>query len=295
MLDFKKPVIDDKQWVDSCLKYSLGYDFEHTFGSIFIWSAAYRTCIARYKDFLICRWGKEDECVYSLPIGCGDFNEAVEQIISDARGRGVKPSIYGITAEYKPLLEAGFPGEFTYSYDDGNFDYIYSVEKMATLKGKKYHGKRNHINNFINNHPDWSFEKIDSSNIGECIELHSNWIKHHSDDSDYSFEFEAVLTALENYERLGFVGGLLKISGRAVAYTMGERLSDEVFVTHFEKAPADLNGAYTVINFEFTKNCLMDYRYVNREEDLGIEGLRKAKQSYYPEILLEKGLAVYNG
>ena len=164
---------------------------------------------------------------------------------------------------------------------------------MAQLHGKKYHGKRNHITNFKKNNPDWSFEKIGPDNINDCIELHTQWIKNHEDDEDYSFEFEAVLTAFENYEKLNFVGGLLRVGGKAIAYTFGERHSEKLFVTHFEKAPADVQGAYPIINQEFTKNFLMDYEFVNREEDLGLEGLRKAKQSYYPEILLEKCVANY--
>lgn len=295
MLDFKKPSIEDKLWVDECFKNVKSFNCEYTFGSIYIWSTAYSTAIAKYKDFMICRWGKNNNFNYSLPIGKGDFKDAVEQIIQDARSLGITPSIYGVTENYKKMLDEYFPGEFTYNFDEDIYDYIYSVKKMAELTGKKYHGKRNHINNFKKNNPNWSFEKINSSNIADCIELHSGWIKNKSDDPDYSFEFEAVLEAFENYEKLGLVGGILRVDGRAVAYTMGEPLSDRLFVTHFEKAPAELQGAYTVINQEFTRNCLMDYEYVNREEDLGIEGLRKAKQSYYPEILLEKSVAVYNG
>ena len=295
MLTFSKPAIEDKEWVDECLKYVNSFNCEYTFGNLFVWATAYRTEIARYNDFMICRWGKAPEYKYSLPIGKGDFKKAVEEIIADAKAFGIKPVIYGVTSNYQSLLDEYFPDKFDYTYDDGDFDYIYSVEKMASLSGKKYHGKRNHITNFKKNNPDWSFEIIDSSNINECIELHTKWINTHEDDSDYSFEFEAVLTAFENYEKLGFVGGLLKVGGKPIAYTMGERHSDELFVTHFEKAPPEIQGAYPVINQEFTKNCLMNYQYVNREEDLGIEGLRKAKQSYNPEILLKKGAAAYNG
>ena len=295
MLSFSKPAIDDKEWVDECFKYVNSFNCEYTFGNLFVWATAYRTEIARYNDFLICRWGKAPDYKYSLPIGRGDFKKAVEEIIADAKALDVKPVIYGVTSNYKELLDEYFPDKFNYTYDDGNYDYIYSVEKMAALSGKKYHGKRNHITNFKKNNPDWSFEIINSSNINECIELHSNWINTHEDDSDYSFEFEAVLTAFENYNKLGFVGGLLKVGGKAIAYTMGERHSDELFVTHFEKAPPEIQGAYPIINQEFTRNCLMNYQFVNREEDLGIEGLRKAKQSYNPEILLKKGAAAYNG
>lgn len=295
MLDFRKPIIEDKKWVDECLKHVNSFNCEYTFGNLFVWSTSYSTLICRYKDFFICRWGKNKDIKYSLPIGEGDFKDAVLQIIEDAKQVGVTPQIYGVTENYKKLLDEYFPDSFIYEYDSGNDDYIYSVEKMAYLKGKKYHGKRNHITNFKRNNPNWSFEVLNRDNIQECIALHTEWIKNHEDDADYSFEFEAVLTAFENYEKLGFLGGLIRVDGKVIAYTMGERHSDRLFVTHFEKAPAEIQGAYPIINQEFTKNCLMEYEYVNREEDLGIEGLRKAKQSYYPEIRLEKCVATYNG
>lgn len=296
MLDFKTPEIEDKQWVDECLKNVQSMNCEYTFGNVFIWRTAYCARICRYKNFFICRWGRRGDISYSVPIGSGDYRDAVEQIIEDARQQGVRLKFYGVTEHYKKLLEEYFPGKFIYKYDDGLNDYIYSVEKMASLKGKKYHGKRNHITNFKKNNPSWSFEKIDRSNIDECISLHTKWIHDREDsgeDEDYSLEFEAVLTAFENFEELGLVGGLIRINGDAVAYTLGERQSDKVFITHFEKAPADLQGAYPIINQEFTKNCLMSYEYVNREEDLGLEGLRRAKQSYSPEIFLVKCIAEY--
>lgn len=295
MLEFRKPAIEDKQWVDACFKYANSFNCEYTFGNLFIWSASYYTTICKYKDFLMCRWGRNNNYSYSVPIGNGDFKDAVLQIIDDAKSFGKNAVIYGVTENYKKLLDKYFPNAFSYKYDDGYNDYIYSVEKMAQLKGKKYHGKRNHITNFKKNNPDWSFEILNKDNINECIELHTKWIKEHEDDPDYSFEFEAVLNAFENYEKLGFEGGLIRVNGQVIAYTMGERHSDRLFVTHFEKAPADMQGAYPIINQEFTKNCLMEYEFVNREEDLGLEGLRKAKQSYYPEIFLEKCVASYNG
>lgn len=293
MLEFRKPVIEDKKWVDECLKNVKSYNCEYTFGNIFLWSTSYKTTICKYKDFMLCRWGDKDNIKYSVPIGKGDFKDAVCHLIEDAKELGIKFSIYGVTEYYKALLDEFFPNCFSYRYDEGFNDYIYSVDKMAELRGKKYHSKRNHITNFKKNNPNWSFEKLNKDNIGECIELHSQWISEHSDEEDYSYEFEAVLTAFEYYDKLNLVGGLIRVDGKVVAYTLGERHSDKLFVTHFEKAPAQMQGAYPIINQEFTKNCLMSYEYVNREEDLGIEGLRKAKQSYYPEIFLEKCVAEY--
>lgn len=294
MLDFAPPIIEDKAWVDKCFSTVKSYNCEYTFGNMFVWKTPYSTKICSYNGFMICRWGRGEDMMYSLPIGDGDFKGAVEQILLDAKKNSITPKIYGVTEYYKALLDKHFPGKFDYECDDGYSDYIYSVEKLATLSGKKYHSKRNHITNFKKNNPDWSFEIIDDTNIGECIELHSKWISERDDDEDYSYEFESVLTAFESYNELGFVGGLIRVNGKVIAYTMGERHSDKLFVTHFEKAPADVQGAYAIINQEFAKNCLMDYELVNREEDLGLEGLRKAKQSYNPEIILKKCVAVYN-
>ena len=276
MLEFKKPEITDKQWINDCLVHANSMNCEYTFGNLFIWQKSYSTEICKYKDFLI--------------------TDAVDAIIDYAKSNGETPVIYGITEGYLGLMQEAFTGKFTYKYDDGNNDYIYSTEKMASLSGKKYHGKRNHITNFKKNNPDWSFEKISKDNIDECLALHSKWIENKDpDDEDYSLEFEAVKKAFEYFDELDMVGGLIRVNGEVIAYTLGEpQMNGHCFVSHFEKAPADMIGAYPIINQEFTKNCLMQYEYVNREEDLGIEGLRKAKQSYHPEIWLEKCTAIYN-
>lgn len=296
MLKFKKPEIADKEWVDKCLMHANSMNCEYSFGNVFIWSTAYSTQICHYKDFFICRWGKGKNLSYSIPIGEGDFSDAINQIINDAKSLGIKARIYGITDGYLSMIQEAFTGKFTYENDDAYNDYIYSVDKMSNLSGKKYHGKRNHISKFKKVNPNWTFEMIDESNINECVDMHSAWIANKDDDDeDYSFEFEAVLTAFEHYNELGFLGGLIRVDNKVVAYTMGERLmSGRCFVTHFEKAFADVQGAYPIINQEFTKNCLLEFEFVNREEDLGLEGLRKAKQSYYPEIFLSKSVAIYN-
>ena len=297
MLEFKKPELCDMQWVNSCLAHANSLNCEYTFGNLFCWSDSYSVGICRYNDFFICRWGDEKNVSYSVPLGEGDFTDAIRQIIDDAKSIGAKPKIYGITEGYLLMLQEAFLGEFGYKYDLSFNDYIYSVEKMASLSGKKYHGKRNHITNFKKNNPDWTFEKITKENINDCIEMHAQWLKENGseEDEDYLEEFSAVKRAFEHYDELNFVGGLIRTGGRVVAYCMGEaQMNGKCFVTHFEKAFASLQGAYPLINQEFTKNCLMDFEFVNREEDLGLEGLRKAKQSYYPEIILEKCLAVYN-
>lgn len=301
MLNFKVPELSDKEWVDDCLKHAASMNCDYTFGNCYLWRLAYNTEICKYKNFFICRWGSGDDITYSLPLGEGDFTDAINAMIKNAEECGHTLRIYGVTEGYWGLLQEAFTGKFDYNYDPGNYDYIYSVEKMASLSGKKYHSKRNHITNFKKNHPDWSFEILGKDNISQCLEAHSKWIaakdpEDEEDINEYSLEFEAVAEAFENYDKLGLIGGLIKADGEVIAFTLGEGQSNgNCFVTHFEKAPGDVQGAFAIINQEFTKNCLTEYEYVNREEDLNIDGLRKAKQSYYPEILLEKCTAVYHG
>ena len=296
MLDFKVPTVEDKSWVDKCFSCIDSLSADYAFGGIFVWKTPYRTKIARYKDFVICRWGRDEDTAYSLPIGCGEFKDAVNAIISDAKENGFKLHIYGITDFYRELLEKDFPDKFTFKANEGYYDYIYEAEALANLSGKKYHGKRNHISAFKRAYPDWTYEEITEENINECINLHTQWINNREDDDpDFSMEFEAVLAGLDNYAALGFKGGIIKVGETTIAYTFGEAINKDCFVTHFEKAPADINGAYTIINQEFAKRLLADgYKYINREEDLGIEGLRKAKQSYRPAIWLKKEIAIYN-
>lgn len=299
MLNFKTPQLEDRQWISSCFSKAHSLNCEYTFGNIYLWRAAYKTLAARYRDFVICRWGEVDNIMYSLPVGSGDFAAAVRAVLEDARSLGIPARIYGVTESYKMLLESEFPGAFSFEHDDGNNDYIYNTQDLALLAGKKYHSKRNHISRFIKDNPDWSYEEISAENIDECIALHTRWIESRDtpqNEADYSLEFEAVLSGFENYEKLGFTGGLLRIGSTPVAYTYGEKLNDECFVTHFEKAPAQIPGAYAVINREFAKRLsAAGFRFVNREEDLGIPGLRKAKQSYRPALWLNKDTAVYNG
>lgn len=300
MLNFKMPEISDKQWVESCLQYVKSLNCEYNFGNIYIWSVSYKTQICHYKDFCICRWGSSDDISYSLPLGKGNIVEAINQIIDDASKLGTKARIYGITEEYMPLFENELKDKFVIKHDDGMNDYIYSIEKMASLSGKKYHGKRNHISNFKKNNPNWCFEKLTKENLNDCINIHSKWLdlkeKDNEDIKEYSLEFESVLRAFEYFDELGLVGGLIRSNGEVIAYTIGEpHITKTCFVTHFEKANASIQGSYAIINQEFTKNCLSDFEYVNREEDLGIEGLRKSKQSYRPEIFLNKCMAEYNG
>ena len=201
-----------------------------------------------------------------------------------------------VTEEKFAQLEAQFPGKYVIEYNRDQADYIYEVEKMISLSGKKLHGKRNHINKFKENNPNWRYEPLSQENVSACIKMAEEWREKNLCDEkgEKHTEFCVTLRALDEYEQLGLKGGVLRIEDRVVAFTLGEELNRETFVVHIEKAMADIQGAYPMINQQFLVHEASQYKYVNREEDMGEEGLRKAKLSYYPVFLQEKGVVRKN-
>ncbi len=291
MIDFRPPVIEDKQWVDPLLRKSKKYGCEYSFGDVFIWQSVYDIRIAHHKGFFVSINGG-DYPGYCCPVGEGDMAEVINDMIADADERGMKFRMFGLVPECVVQLDKLFPGRFEFEPVRDNFDYIYASEDLINLPGKKYHPKRNHISAFMRNN-DWSYEPITRDNIAECIAMNAEWERRNREKDPDSIDEElvAITRSFENFFELDFVGGLLRVSGEVVAFTFGEEMNDELFCTHVEKAFADVRGAYPMINREFAARELSKYKYINREDDTGAEGLRRAKLSYYPAILLEKFIA----
>lgn len=293
MLEFHSITLADKPRADKILLNTSNLGCEYCFGTLYIWRNIYKTKIAFHGDMLVAKYRTQQGTVYCCPTGEGDFKEMLGLVIDDAHNDGNKVVIGGCSAEEKERIESVLPGIFSFSADESSFDYIYSSEKLATLSGRKYHGKRNHISAFIRNNPDWTFEEITKDNLGKCAAMNERWLilNEYKDESAISAEHNALNAAIADYEALGFYGGLIKAGGEIVAFSFGEKLKDGVFCTHFEKAYASVQGAYPIINREMAVRLKDEFEYINREEDTGAEGLRKAKQSYYPEIWLEKYVA----
>ena len=287
MFNFHKPEIDDYAWLKEVLSYSQPMSCEYAPGNLIGWSKHYGAEIAEIEGCLVSKIVKNN--LFGFPKG-KNWKQALEQI----RNNFDFPSFYGLTAGERELLESAYPDEYNFYESRNSFDYIYLVSDLAELIGKKYHAKRNHISYFKKTY-NWSFEPITNDNISECISMNDKWydLNVDKDPTGIDAEREVLKLAFDNFDLFGFVGALLRVDDEVVAFTFGEELNDSTFVTHFEKAFSDIRGAYPMINMMFASEILSKkYKYVNREDDLGSEGLRKAKLSYYPEILLEKFTAV---
>lgn len=300
MLEFKPIELSDKPWMDELMR---AYDLrsaDFSFANIFIWDSVYKQSVARFEDRLMIKLQAEDVPYYAYPVGKSPLKPAVEAMLEDARAHGIKLHISGVVKEKIDELEAAFPGKFRFEPFEVAWDYLYNAEKMCTLSGKKLHGKRNHINRFVENNPDWSFEPITAATLQECLDMDAEWMSANTDalGNDYAGERAALEITIRNYEALGLEGGILRAGGRMIAFAIGEMLNSDTFVIHFEKAYSEIQGAYPMIFREFSRYICQQHpetRYINREDDMGLESLRKSKRSYYPEMMVEKYSAHYIG
>ncbi|MBQ8246344.1 MAG: DUF2156 domain-containing protein [Lachnospiraceae bacterium] len=287
-LTWKDITFDDKETFEQFYKYKTSRGCELSFSNNYLWVAHYGTKWSIVEDCLVFYNPHRDSV--SLPIGKEPY-KALETLIAYCEACKKPFMMHLVTEEQFADLEKHYPDRFTIEYIRDVADYIYEAESLGTLAGKKLHAKRNHINRFIENYPEWSYEEITDANLEDCLQMAQKWREqnHCDENPEKRAEICVTLQALNNREQIGLTGGAIRTRDGIVAFSLGAPLTEDTFVVHIEKAFADIQGAYPIINREFVLHGAEGYKYINREEDLGEEGLRKAKMSYNPAILLEKG------
>lgn len=289
MLEFKRTELDDKDLINSYYKEQNLRSCEYTFANTYLWSRFYGIEYAVVNDMLTF---KNAENSFIFPVGPEEKGrETIDLIMEYCKEQNITFKMHGVLTEQFALLEEWYPGEFAIEYDRGAADYVYEAEKLAKLSGRKYHGKKNHINKFKSLYEDWSYESINDQNLEECFQMALKWRNENGceDDEEKNAEICVTLNSLRLYKELELRGGLLRADGKIVAFSIGEPVCPDTFVVHIEKAFAAIPGAYPMINQQFVIHETEGYQYINREEDMGEEGLRKAKMSYRPVFLIEKG------
>ena len=296
MLEWSIPEAEDEDWINSCIAVSGTMASDASFANIYLLRNKYSTKISRYKDFIIRKYsGKGARCGYTFPLGKGDVAKALAEIEKDAKECGERLQFAFVTEEQKEVLENAMPARFCYSSDAGDSDYIYLRSELASLSGKAFHKKKNHFSKFVRTYPDYKYYEIGACNIYHAQKVADAWYYEHLQDEDASqlAEYKAIKEALENFEELGLIGGIIYVNDSPCAMTIASKINENTVDVHFEKAVGEyaLNGGYAAINKLFSEK-LDGVTWLNREEDIGIEGLRKAKLSYRPKIMLKKYSAV---
>lgn len=295
-LTFQKLTIKDSDRLKTIIENNRYQGCEFSVSNLILWADYFHMEYALSNRVLVGRHTNEQgEIRLSYPIGAETEEEErqiFEQELDYFKKIGQKPLFGLIDPVMWERIHHWYPERFHLEYERDWADYIYSREKLTTLAGKKLHGKRNHIKRFMDAHPEWRYERITEDNVEECVAMARNWCRANCslEDDEKEEEFHLVIRALRNLNALHMIGGLLRTGEGVIAFTLGSPISADTFDVSFEKAYGELQGAYPMINQQFVLHELQDYTYINREEDVGVEGLRKAKLSYHPEILLGKGI-----
>lgn len=283
--------INDKKYFDKYFKIAELQVSELNFTNLFMWRDYYKLQYSIVNDFLcVISMGKHPFCFF--PVGDCSRKDELKCALYNLREyfseTGKKFVLGRVAAGQLSVLDT-LGIRVSISEDRDNFDYIYSVKSLSTLAGKKLDGKRNHINKFKKLHS-FQYEQITEKNIPDCKAILENWCsqRDYTEDDSLIAERQANIDLLDNYNLMGLNGAIIKVDGIPEAFTVGEKLNRHTVVIHIEKANSDIQGLYPLINQQFLANQWADMEFVNREQDLGLEGLRKAKLSYNPVSFVEK-------
>lgn len=293
---FKKSItLDDKELFDQYV-YSFTYDISCiNFTCLYMWRKFNKLTYEVINDYL-CIAGEIQNKPFTLPpLTKKDYDQAqlteTLDILHSYFKRENKPFLLKLVPKHlNNLIDTTHPGKYEFHADRDNFDYVYLTENLITLKGRKLHSKKNHWNYFMKNIPheyvpltkdliDGSMDLVKELKEGPYTDLQLSLL-----DS----EEEAIYEALSNMDKLKFKGGAIIINDKVEAFTFGEPLNSDTMVVHIEKANSNFRGLYQGINQQFCQRECGDFKYVNREEDMGFEYLRKAKKSYRPVKMIEK-------
>ncbi len=294
MINFKRLQLSDRPVYAPILEAAGERGCEYSFANLYLWgrqsAALVGGCMVFFSQF-------NRKTVYPFPVGPGDKHLALDAIIHDAAVRGIPCRITGLVEADVAFLQENYPHRFRIHSDRAGFDYVYDIHDLADLKGRSYQKKRNHINKFRASFPEARAVPMTAELVPSVEKMLDSWYaRRMADDpqADFIMERSALGKALKNREALAMEGMVLLEGEKVLAFTLGSPLGPDTFDIHFEKADPEADGAYPAINQAFARYLREKYPqllYLNREDDLGLEGLRKAKLSYYPHHMVEKSWA----
>lgn len=292
MIDFRSVSLSDRKLLISFLYPSDRRDSNLSFANLCCWQFLTCSSFAVIEGQLVFRFCfPARKTVYTLPAGEKAGQEVIRHLAQQAMEENMPLYLYGIVPEMKEQLENIFPGVFEYREERDHFDYLYLRMDLARLQGKAYQTKRNHVNKFRKNY-DYRYTPMTAEMVQDCLVMYDEWCeaRHCEEEVSLVYERQALKYGMEHFQELGLLGGVLWVDGKIIAFTFGAAINRDTFCVHAEKALLTYEGAYNTINWEFANQLPGHYIYLNREEDLGVPGLRKAKLPIVQYNCWKKGL-----
>lgn len=291
MLSLQKITLDKKEIFDKFYKNMEASIYNFT--NLYMWSGNDSIKYFEADGFIVpvFQFGKNPPTTL-FPVGEGDFEAAINKTISFLKEKGVNPVFSQLTLKMTEKLQEHFPDRFEYIPNRNAADYVYEVEKMISHSGKKLHSKKNHLNYFKKTY-NFEYKKLTESDMADCKKLFNTWHEEKDDALKLIGESkDATFKVLDNFDALGVKGGGIYVDGELIAFSVGEKITEEMALIHLEVASPEFRGAFNIMNQQFCENEWHNLKYVNREEDMGLEGLRKAKLAYCPVFLVDRWNAV---
>jgi len=290
-INFKTIEKTDKKIFDEFYKKNYYENAYACFTGLYMWRKIGNT-----------QWAMEDDIIYLCSEWHGKFSafqplcapekipQAITKVIELFKECGQSVKLVGLEKFFIEELAKYPDADFEISSDRNNSDYVYLAQDLINLSGRKFHGKKNHLNQFYKDYPTAEYLPITCEIIPQCREVLKNWYENHEDPDDIFVgqEKDAINEIFDNFDEFKLKGGAILLGGKIVAFTFGEQLNKDTAVIHVEKADPEIRGAYTAINQNFIANEWANMTYINREEDMGLDGLRQAKESYRPVKMVDK-------
>jgi len=285
--EFQKLTFEHKAFLDSLFKKMQPQISELTFTNLYVWNEAEPVQLSRLNKIVLLQRRRisDGKNILFPPFAIEPILTVLEDLRNLAMENRTDIMLYG--------MDSNQVGELIVKYqvwpDRNNWDYVYLSSDLVDLPGDRYHSKRNFITRCLTDHT-CKYAKLDSSVANDCLQLQTEWCNLRQCGSVPGLEAEnrAIKTVFEKYSQLNVFGGAVYVDDQVEAFTLAERLNNDTAVIHFEKANPKIVGLYQLVNQWFCQNTLRSFTYVNREQDLGIPGLRKAKLSYHPHHMVEK-------
>lgn len=287
VLQFREPMLTDATKVLSCTAHTLQSDLSFT--NIYLLKKKYGTELMFHMEHLIRRFTGDGRLQgYSFPVGgnIADTIACIKAIEADAAARGVPLKYCLLTEQQAQLLAEMYAGKIDIKCDAGDADYLYKRANLADLPGTAFHKKRTHISKFLRNNPESEFRLLNTENEQDVLHVAQSWLRGQAESPALQHEYRAIEHALSHRHELKLTGGIVYVKQQAVAMALVSHINEQVADIHYEKCIPEFRDAYAYINRELA--AALNTEYINREEDLNIPGLRTAKLSYHPALILRK-------